>query len=167
MKSQFGNISAAHNHNISKEYDYNTDLKSDNIFHNPYGLDFMRSAFKINEVTSFVADNEHYPISDFYDEIRLQQVRNWAQKEVEEGVKLAKQGLHKEAMDKYHDALDADPRNTDALVARGASFFHVNMIADAIESFNQALDIQPRNQNAKKYLDIAINAEAKQNLLKK
>jgi len=160
MKSQFGNINAAHNHNIPKEYDYNKDLRSDNIFHNPYGLDFMRSAFLINEITSFVSDNEHYHISDFYDQIRLQQNRNWAQKEIEEGVKLAKQGHHKEAMGKYQDALDADPQNTDALVARGASFFNVNMIAEAIDSFKQALDIQPRHQNAKKYLDIASSALA-------
>jgi len=151
-----------------KEYDYDLDLRSDSMFNNPYGLNFMRLAFGIQDVKSFVADHEHYSYLDYYDEIRLQQNKNWAQKEVEAGVKLAKQGQFKEAMKKYQSALDTDPQNTDALVAKGAAFFNANMISDAIEAFNQALDIQPRHQNAKKYLDIAMNAQQvskKQSLL--
>jgi len=138
------------------------------MFSNPYGLNFMRLAFGIQDAKSFITDHENYSYLDFYDEIRLQQNRNWAQKEVEAGVKLAKQGQFKEAMKKYQSALDADPQNTDALVAKGAAFFNANMISDAIAAFNQALDIQPRHQNAQKYLDIAMNAQQvlkKQSLL--
>jgi len=158
IKSQSGNHSLhAHSHN--HKLDYNKDLRLDRMFDNPYGLQQMRLALDIISIGSFVADHENYPASDYYDEIRLQQNRNWAQKEVEAGIKLAKQGLFKEAMNKYQTALDADPENTDAMVAKGAAFFNVNMISDAIASFERALDIQPRHQNAKKYLDIALKAQ--------
>jgi tetratricopeptide (TPR) repeat protein len=38
------------------------------------------------------------------------------------GVKYAKLGKYKEAMRKYNEALNVDPTNVDALVARGAAF---------------------------------------------
>jgi tetratricopeptide (TPR) repeat protein len=73
---------------------------------------------------------------------------------VELGITHAKKSDYKSAMKFYNQALQVDPKNKDAYVARGAAFANVNMLEDAVLDFEKALTIDGTDANANKYLAI-------------
>uniref|UniRef100_A0A6B2LJD8 Uncharacterized protein n=1 Tax=Arcella intermedia TaxID=1963864 RepID=A0A6B2LJD8_9EUKA len=129
---------------------------NDRSFNNPYSVHRMKTAFDIDSFGSFIFPHK-YPNSQYYDQIRIQQNKNWARTEVLEGIKLAKQGLSEKAIAKYDSVLNTDPENTDALVAKGALLFNQNLLSEAVKCFQDALKIAPNHNNAKKYLEITLD----------
>lgn len=68
------------------------------------------------------------------------------------GVDYFKVGRHVEAMNEYNKALEIDPQNVEALVARGALYATKGSLNKAIGDFEIALENCPTHRNARKYL---------------
>ncbi|KQK81095.1 tetratricopeptide repeat protein 14 [Amazona aestiva] len=71
---------------------------------------------------------------------------------VKAGVDYFKDGHHVEAMNEYNKALEIDPENVEALVARGALYATKGSLNKAIGDFEIALENCPSHRNARKYL---------------
>ncbi|KAK2538378.1 Ttc14 [Columba guinea] len=71
---------------------------------------------------------------------------------VKAGVDYFKVGRHVEAMNEYNKALEIDPQNVEALVARGALYATKGSLNKAIGDFEIALENCPTHRNARKYL---------------
>uniref|UniRef100_A0A1A8CQG0 Tetratricopeptide repeat domain 14 n=1 Tax=Nothobranchius kadleci TaxID=1051664 RepID=A0A1A8CQG0_NOTKA len=99
---------------------------------------------------------------DFASEIRKKQSASWALKCVRAGVDHFKHGRHVDAMNEYNKALDIDPNNVEALVARGALYANKGSIMKAISDFELALKTCPDHRNAKKYLCQTLVERGKQ-----
>ncbi|XP_025916573.1 tetratricopeptide repeat protein 14-like isoform X2 [Apteryx rowi] len=89
---------------------------------------------------------------DFAPALRKRQSASWALKCVKTGVDYFKVGRHVEAMNEYNKALEIDPQNVEALVARGALYATKGSLNKAIDDFEIALENCPTHRNARKYL---------------
>ncbi|XP_014109742.1 PREDICTED: tetratricopeptide repeat protein 14 [Pseudopodoces humilis] len=89
---------------------------------------------------------------DFAPALRKKQSASWALKCVKAGVDYFKVGRHVEAMNEYNKALEIDPQNVEALVARGALYATKGSLNKAIGDFETALENCPTHRNARKYL---------------
>ncbi|NXP03500.1 TTC14 protein, partial [Thinocorus orbignyianus] len=89
---------------------------------------------------------------DFAPALRKKQSESWALKCVKAGVDYFKVGRHVEAMNEYNKALEIDPQNVEALVARGALYATKGSLNKAIGDFEIALENCPSHRNARKYL---------------
>uniref|UniRef100_A0A8B9D5D5 Tetratricopeptide repeat domain 14 n=1 Tax=Anser cygnoides TaxID=8845 RepID=A0A8B9D5D5_ANSCY len=89
---------------------------------------------------------------DFAPALRKKQSAAWALKCVKAGVDYFKVGRHVEAMNEYNKALEIDPQNVEALVARGALYATKGSLNKAISDFEIALENCPTHRNARKYL---------------
>ncbi|NWS48817.1 TTC14 protein, partial [Probosciger aterrimus] len=89
---------------------------------------------------------------DFAPALRKKQSESWALKCVKAGVDYFKDGQHVEAMNEYNKALEIDPENVEALVARGALYATKGSLNKAIGDFEIALGNCPTHRNARKYL---------------
>ncbi|KFP42403.1 Tetratricopeptide repeat protein 14, partial [Chlamydotis macqueenii] len=89
---------------------------------------------------------------DFAPALRKKQSASWALKCVKAGVDHFKVGRHVEAMNEYNKALEIDPQNVEALVARGALYATKGSLNKAIGDFEIALENCPTHRNARKYL---------------
>ncbi|XP_068548523.1 tetratricopeptide repeat protein 14 [Anas acuta] len=89
---------------------------------------------------------------DFAPALRKKQSAAWALKCVKAGVDYFKDGRHVEAMNEYNKALEIDPQNVEALVARGALYATKGSLNKAISDFEIALENCPTHRNARKYL---------------
>ncbi|XP_068001180.1 tetratricopeptide repeat protein 14 isoform X2 [Melanerpes formicivorus] len=89
---------------------------------------------------------------DYAPALRKKQSASWALKCVKAGVDYFKVGRHVEAMNEYNKALEIDPQNVEALVARGALYATKGSLNKAIGDFEIALENCPTHRNARKYL---------------
>ncbi|NXJ65974.1 TTC14 protein, partial [Rostratula benghalensis] len=89
---------------------------------------------------------------DFAPALRKKQSASWALKCVKAGVDHFKVGRHVDAMNEYNKALEMDPQNVEALVARGALYATKGSLNKAIGDFEVALENCPSHRNARKYL---------------
>ncbi|XP_010142175.1 PREDICTED: tetratricopeptide repeat protein 14, partial [Buceros rhinoceros silvestris] len=89
---------------------------------------------------------------DFAPALRKKQSASWALTCVKAGVDYFKVGRHVEAMNEYNKALEIDPQNVEALVARGALYATKGSLNKAIGDFEVALENCPTHRNARKYL---------------
>ncbi|NWS65605.1 TTC14 protein, partial [Crotophaga sulcirostris] len=89
---------------------------------------------------------------DFAPALRKKQSESWALTCVKAGVDYFKVGRHVEAMNEYNKALEIDPQNVEALVARGALYATKGSLNKAIGDFEIALENCPTHRNARKYL---------------
>lgn len=89
---------------------------------------------------------------DFAPALRKKQSESWALNCVKAGVDCFKDGRHVEAMNEYNKALEIDPQNVEALVARGALYATKGSLNKAISDFEIALENCPTHRNARKYL---------------
>ena len=69
------------------------------------------------------------------------------------GVDFAKRGDYTTAIKCYEQALELDPRNAVAFVAKGAALANQGKFKDAAMDLEKALKINPQVENAQKYLD--------------
>ncbi|KAL4420925.1 hypothetical protein ABPG77_001408 [Micractinium sp. CCAP 211/92] len=83
----------------------------------------------------------------------------WSQEALRRGVALAKAGDLAGALPCYDQALQLDPGNADALVARGAALANRREWQRASDDLEAALQLQPQHSNAQLYLD-AVQSKA-------
>nr|XP_009682206.1 PREDICTED: tetratricopeptide repeat protein 14 [Struthio camelus australis] len=95
---------------------------------------------------------KNFSEEDFAPALRKRQSASWALKCVKTGVDYFKVGRHVEAMNEYNKALEIDPQNVEALVARGALYATKGSLNKAIDDFETALENCPTHRNARKYL---------------
>ncbi|XP_065700561.1 tetratricopeptide repeat protein 14 isoform X1 [Patagioenas fasciata] len=95
---------------------------------------------------------KNFSEEDFAPALRKTQSASWALKCVKAGVDYFKVGRHVEAMNEYNKALEIDPQNVEALVARGALYATKGSLNKAIGDFEIALENCPTHRNARKYL---------------
>ncbi|KAI8473859.1 MAG: hypothetical protein J3K34DRAFT_391529 [Monoraphidium minutum] len=77
----------------------------------------------------------------------------WSREALRRGVAYAKAGELGEALSCYNKALQLDPCNADALVARGAASANRRGFAPALADFEAALRLCPGDANARAYLE--------------
>lgn len=150
-------------------------------FNNPLYVELMGKHFNLKHNESFLGKRvimEH----DYYDYIQDEQNRIWAFQmcvalsshlliiRVKDGIAFSRQGNAKKAYECYDSAIEVDPTNVEAFVAKGAlqcqleygvamhsfSLFICRNYEDAMKSFNIALKYDSMHANATKYLQIAI-----------
>ncbi|KAL2913021.1 hypothetical protein HK105_207476 [Polyrhizophydium stewartii] len=120
---------------------------------NPKCFDAFLDAFDIDSHLTLsikVAETEA-PL----DYLSLQREQN---KDVEEGVSLARNGREEDALKKYKAALDMDADCVDALVARGAALVKLGRLVPAVKDLERAVSLDPSDKNAQKYLQQARDA---------
>ena len=71
---------------------------------------------------------------------------------IKSGVENASKGNYTEAIRCYDEALGIEPRNIDAMVARGAALANLKQYEAAIGQLEASLKLAPNHTNAKKYL---------------
>ncbi|MEW5299875.1 MAG: hypothetical protein WDW38_010791 [Sanguina aurantia] len=86
----------------------------------------------------------------------------WSVEAVKQGVVHAKGGNHEEAASCYAKALELDPGNSDAYVARGALQANRKHLSEAAADFGKALALNPGNVNAGKYLEAVRTKQQQQ-----
>ena len=89
----------------------------------------------------------------FYDTLRDEQNRKWADEKVEKGVAHYKGGRVDEAFKCYEQALGLWPRHATALVARGCLLANRGDLHRAAVDLERALKVDPQARNARTYLD--------------
>lgn len=89
----------------------------------------------------------------FYDTLRDEQNRHWADERLERGVTHAKAGRLDEALKCIEQALGMCPKHADALVARGALQANRGELHSAAADLQRAISIDPAAANAQSYLD--------------
>ncbi|VDP12028.1 unnamed protein product [Soboliphyme baturini] len=80
---------------------------------------------------------------------------------VTKGIERLRQGLSTEALQLFNKALEVDPTNIDALVARGALYANTDCFALAVKDFEEALKLDSSHSNARKYLLETLMTQAK------
>ncbi|XP_065294758.1 tetratricopeptide repeat protein 14-like isoform X2 [Dermacentor albipictus] len=107
---------------------------------------------------------KEYPKEDYATALRKAQSSKWAYKRcdvnsfLKDGVMHFKAGNHSEAFACLNKALQIDPENVEALVARGALFANNSNLRRALEDFEQALTLNPNHPNARKYMSETLVA---------
>ncbi|XP_064638821.1 zinc finger CCCH domain-containing protein 13-like isoform X2 [Lineus longissimus] len=96
--------------------------------------------------------NLHIPKHEYAEELRKMQSYKWSLRSVAEGVSHFKAGRFTEAMQHLNKALQIDPENVEALVARGALYANNESYLRAIEDFERSLELNPMHANARKYI---------------
>ncbi|XP_018612417.2 tetratricopeptide repeat protein 14 isoform X2 [Scleropages formosus] len=135
---------------------YQKVLESSLGFSNPSNVEFLLGKLGISETQppSLMRglQSKNFSDEDYGTSIRKKQSASWALKCVKIGVDHFKSGRHVEAMNEYNKALEMDPDNVEALVARGALYATKGSLVKAMDDFELALKSCPSHRNAKKYL---------------
>jgi len=148
---------------------YLEQLVTEKAFLNPSCVAAMMRAYGIgdedgsrDEYCGLLTDFSCSP-GDEYEVLRRQQNKGWALESVKQGIAYAKEGLYEKAMASYGHALEVDPQNADAHVARGAAYANQNLLEAAGHEFDAALKVEPEHPNAAKYRE-ATKAKLKARL---
>eukprot|EP00698_Gefionella_okellyi_P021580 TRINITY_DN7028_c0_g1_i3.p1 TRINITY_DN7028_c0_g1~~TRINITY_DN7028_c0_g1_i3.p1 ORF type:complete len:440 (-),score=69.35 TRINITY_DN7028_c0_g1_i3:75-1394(-) len=136
-------------------YSYNQQLRHDVNYANPYAVQNMARSLGINMRGTMLPITQ-YARDDRYDRLTEGQSRTWAADCVRKGTAYAKANKVSAAMECYEQALDLDPRQKDAFVARGAALANSGKLREAMRDFNSALAVDPQDTNAQLYLDNTI-----------
>ncbi|XP_075124692.1 tetratricopeptide repeat protein 14 isoform X2 [Leptodactylus fuscus] len=135
---------------------YEKVLRQSVAFSNPSTVEFLLSTLGIDESKppSLIRglQRENFCDQDYAPSLRRKQSSSWALKCVKVGVDYFKLGRHVDAMNEYNKALEIDPKNVEALVARGALYATKGSLNKAIDDFEIALENCPTHKNARKYL---------------
>ncbi|XP_056421248.1 tetratricopeptide repeat protein 14 isoform X1 [Hyla sarda] len=135
---------------------YEKVLRQSVAFSNPSTVEFLLSTLGIDESKppSLIRglQRENFSEQDYAPSLRRKQSSSWALKCVKTGVDYFKLGRHVDAMNEYNKALEIDPKNVEALVARGALYATKGSLNKAIDDFEIALENCPTHKNARKYL---------------
>ncbi|XP_040284207.1 tetratricopeptide repeat protein 14 [Bufo bufo] len=135
---------------------YEKVLRQSVAFSNPSTVEFLLNTLGIDETKppSLIRglQRENFCDQDYAPPLRRKQSSSWALKCVKIGVDYFKLGRHVDAMNEYNKALEIDPKNVEALVARGALYATKGSLNKAIDDFEIALENCPTHKNARKYL---------------
>ncbi|CAH8647048.1 unnamed protein product [Heterobilharzia americana] len=167
---------------------YEAYLESTPQFRNPDGLQVLCARMGIPRSSAcsllFCINKIRLPKSEMACELRRTQLLNFSMKHVAQGVKYFKESRNTEALQCYNFAIEVEPTNPDAYVARvlfSCSLIHVVILytqfyffiflsvqsyasigtyTKAVEDLEKSLDIQPNHVNAKNYLGQTLVAYA-------
>ncbi|PVD18742.1 hypothetical protein C0Q70_21293 [Pomacea canaliculata] len=136
------------------EMSFNQLLHSILGFTNKGSVDFLRSSLGLSNTSSLMRGLHRLkiPEEEYADKLRKWQAQKQARWSVEQGVEMVKKGRQLEAIQYLNRALQLDPDNTEALVARGAVYANNECYPKAVEDFERALEADPKHSNARKYL---------------
>eukprot|EP00877_Chromochloris_zofingiensis_P008796 jgi/Chrzof1/416/Cz01g15040.t1 len=138
---------------------YLAALQASHVFKSPHSAVAMAKTYGAADLLLGLSGSLLLPTSDSAaadqasDHIRQQINHAWSNEAVRRGVAAAKSGDYKEAHRCYDKALDMNPTNVDAYVARGAAHANQKQLLAAIKDFQHALDLDGQNVNAAKYLE--------------
>ncbi|KAF8562231.1 hypothetical protein P879_10410 [Paragonimus westermani] len=143
---------------------YEAYLESTPQFRNPDGLQVLCARMGIprsSACTLLTCFNKiRLPKSEMACELRRNQLLTFSMKHVAQGVKYFKEGRNSEALQCYNFAIEVEPTNPDAYVARGALYASVGTYTKAVDDLEKSLEIQPNHANAKNYLGQTLVAYA-------
>ncbi|CAH8666247.1 unnamed protein product [Heterobilharzia americana] len=143
---------------------YEAYLESTPQFRNPDGLQVLCARMGIPRSSAcsllFCINKIRLPKSEMACELRRTQLLNFSMKHVAQGVKYFKESRNTEALQCYNFAIEVEPTNPDAYVARGALYASIGTYTKAVEDLEKSLDIQPNHVNAKNYLGQTLVAYA-------
>jgi len=136
------------------------DMKYDEMLHSVLGFNnagnvkALVSELGINESASFLRCDASLkiPEKEYAEGLKKWQTQKLAHQSVAQGVDYFKQGKEIEAMQHFSRALQIDPNNVEALVARGALYANKENFKKAIKDFEDALSSNPNHNNARNYL---------------
>lgn len=135
---------------------YEAYLESTPQFRNPDGLQVLCARMGIPRSSAcsllFCINKIRLPKSEMACELRRTQLLNFSMKHVAQGVKYFKESRNTEALQCYNFAIEVEPTNPDAYVARGALYASIGTYTKAVEDLEKSLEIQPNHVNAKNYL---------------
>ncbi|XP_069831230.1 tetratricopeptide repeat protein 14 isoform X2 [Dendropsophus ebraccatus] len=124
---------------------YEKVLQQSVAFSNPSTVEFLLSTLGIDESKppSLIRglQRENFCDQDYAPSLRRKQSSSWALKCVKTGVDYFKLGRHVDAMNEYNKALEIDPKNVEALVARGALLEEEDKLLNAESYYDKALTI--------------------------
>ncbi|XP_065828659.1 tetratricopeptide repeat protein 14-like isoform X2 [Oscarella lobularis] len=130
-------------------------------FTNPHCVENLKNYVGIPpslEFSSFLNSMRTIKTDCFYDELRSQQSHRQAMDLVASGVSHLKSGKSEKAIKHFDQALQIEPENVEAYVARGALHANDNNYSEAIKDFKSALKFNSSHKNAKKYLAETLDA---------
>ncbi|KAH8869543.1 Tetratricopeptide repeat protein 14 like [Schistosoma japonicum] len=131
---------------------YEAYLESTPQFRNPDGLQVLCARMGIPRSSAcsllFCINKIRLPKSEMACELRRTQLLNFSMKHVAQGVKYFKESRNTEALQCYNFAIEVEPTNPDAYVARGALIGRKE-ISKAEQLLNRALKLDPDNSEAR------------------
>ncbi|KER33152.1 hypothetical protein T265_00854 [Opisthorchis viverrini] len=143
---------------------YEAYLESTPQFRNPDGLQVLcaRMGIPRSSACSLLTcfNKIRLPKSEMACELRRTQLLNFSMKHVAQGVKYFKEGRNTEALQCYNFAIEVEPTNPDAYVARGALYASIGTYSKAIDDLEKSLEIQANHANARNYLGQTLVAYA-------
>ncbi len=145
-----------HQGQSSTDTNYNEMLSSDKGFRNPSAVEAMGRFYHVPQSLSFLVDvsDDGYGEGDwFYEDLRNEQSKIWADESVEKGIALARAGKYMAAVECYDAALKVCHLHLNALTARGAALANIGKLDAAVIAFEMALEVDPMDKNATKYLE--------------
>eukprot|EP00051_Salpingoeca_urceolata_P001925 m.45225 g.45225 ORF g.45225 m.45225 type:complete len:660 (+) comp11765_c0_seq2:492-2471(+) len=131
-------------------------LRANKAIKNPFWMDMLRAKFELDDSASLRSELHNapaYPTADYCDHLRKAQESKCSADLVTTGVHHQKAGRAREAFNCYAQALSVNPKNTNALVARGALCTTREDFASALKDLRRALELDPQHRNAKNYLE--------------
>lgn len=145
---------------------YDDKLKSTLGFMNPSIVSHLSNMMGLNltrpESLMRGLHGKDYPKEEYAKHIYKVQCGKWAYKSVKQGVHHFKSGNTVEAFQCLNKALQIDPQNVEALVARGALYANNNSFSRAMDDFNSALELNSSHVNACKFAVETLVAFGKQ-----
>uniref|UniRef100_T1INB4 Uncharacterized protein n=1 Tax=Strigamia maritima TaxID=126957 RepID=T1INB4_STRMM len=134
---------------------YETVLEHSTGFMNPSNVPYICDIMGLNKDRPSLMSGLHekeYVKEEYAISLRKEQAAKWALQSVADGISHFKAGRHTEAFQCLNKALQIDPENVEALVARGALFANNCNFTRALEDFELAIEINPKHHNARKYM---------------
>jgi len=141
---------------IGKEDKQNTELmqslSSDENFKDIYTLDTLVEEIGIAPFASGNYSKDyfvhHNNMNFSYAKIREYQNIDWSEQCVQAGLEQNKHSNAARALEYYNNAIDLDPLNKNAYIARGSLLTDQEKFEDAIKEFRKALRLEPENADA-------------------
>ena len=132
-------------------------------FYNPNVISYLKNRLIPGNFKSLIKEVQNFscPINELAPALRKRQSSKVASRSVAKGINFYRKGLMLEALQELNHALELDPSNVDALVARGALYANKRTFVKAIVDFEKALSLDQLNKNAKKYLVETLVERAK------
>ena len=133
---------------------YDKLLQLSTGFYNPNVIDFLKERLIPGRFSSFLKDLREFSCTpdELAPALRKRQSAKLAKKSVTKGINYYRKDMMYEALQELNHALEVDPVNVDAFVARGALYANKRTFAKAIGDFEKALSLDQHNKNARKYL---------------
>ncbi|XP_048585117.1 tetratricopeptide repeat protein 14 isoform X2 [Nematostella vectensis] len=139
-----------------EELHFNDHLRRHMGFNNPRNIETLldKLGITMSDSCSFLRSCQRstYPSEDYAEPLRKKQSEKWSMESTAKGIEHFKIGDANTALKYLEHALQINPDNVEALVARGALTANTAKYSPAIMDFRRALSINKGHRNATRYL---------------